>query len=284
MLTVWVAVDCDFDATAAKSTRSGPKRFLDLDQVPGYVLGFCLILAPRTWGFASHDARRPSILDACRLFQSADDRQPSLLAGDGSRANNTPLERSSFGRDRTARESSSWGRGWCRSTRLGRAGSSTCCIWWAPATRSPKPRRSAGTPARPGRRRWRIPPACCCPTNLLPRALQQNHALCLELLGSFAQWVRHFVSLVEDIALRDAVGRVARYLAQHADPATSGQVRLSPLKKHVASHLNLTAETLSRTLRRLTDEGVIESIDGKTIVVKDLPRLGAAADGEFPHT
>jgi CRP/FNR family transcriptional regulator len=123
---------------------------------------------------------------------------------------------------------------------------------------------------------------------LLPRepftlALRQNHELCLELLGSFAQWVRHFVSLVEDIALRDAIGRVARYLAQHADPAT-GQVRLSPLKKHVASHLNLTAETLSRTLRRLTDEGVITSADGRTIVVEDPQRLTAAAEGGFPRT
>ncbi len=110
------------------------------------------------------------------------------------------------------------------------------------------------------------------PREPFARALHQNHALCLELLGSFAQWVRHFVSLVEDIALRDAVGRVARYLTQNADP-TTGEVRLAPLKKHLASHLNLTAETLSRTLRRLTNEGMIESIDGKTIVVKDLSRL-----------
>jgi CRP/FNR family transcriptional regulator len=126
---------------------------------------------------------------------------------------------------------------------------------------------------------------CCL---LLPRepftqALQQNHALCLELLGSFALWVRHFVNLVEDIALRDAIGRVARYLTQNVDPQTQ-RVRLAPLKKHVASHLNLTAETLSRTLRRLTDEGFIHSPDGRTIIVTDLSRLAAAADGGFPRT
>lgn len=121
------------------------------------------------------------------------------------------------------------------------------------------------------------------PREPFTRALQQNHALCLELLGSFALWVRHFVHLVEDIALRDAIGRVARYLTQHVDPTTQ-QVRLSPLKKHVASHLNLTAETLSRTLRRLTDEGLIRSPDGRTIVVTDLSRLAAAADGGFPRT
>jgi CRP/FNR family transcriptional regulator len=115
------------------------------------------------------------------------------------------------------------------------------------------------------------------------RALEQNHVLCLELLGSFAQWVRHFVNLVEDIALRDAIGRVARYLSQHVDKTTA-EVRLSPRKKHVASHLNLTAETLSRTLRRLSDEGLISSADGRTIQVRDLPGLLAAADGGFPRT
>ncbi len=121
------------------------------------------------------------------------------------------------------------------------------------------------------------------PRDAFAQALQRNHGLCLELLGSFALWVRHFVNLVEDIALRDAVGRVARYLSQHME-AESGEVRLAPLKKHVASHLNLTAETLSRTLRRLTDEGIIDSPDGRTIQVQDVDRLAAVAAGGFPQT
>ena len=121
------------------------------------------------------------------------------------------------------------------------------------------------------------------PRDAFAQALHRNHALCLELLSSFALWVRHFVNLVEDIALRDAVGRVARYLHQHVTPET-GEVRLAPLKKHVASHLNLTAETLSRTLRRLSDEGIIDSSDGRTIRVQDPDRLAAAAEGSFPHT
>jgi CRP/FNR family transcriptional regulator len=122
---------------------------------------------------------------------------------------------------------------------------------------------------------------------LLPRepfhvALRRNHVLCLELLGSFAVWVRHFVELVEDISLRDAVGRVARYLLQNAEPHTTA-VRMPPLKKDLASHLNLTAETLSRTLRRLTDAGLIAHPAGRTLQIQDRTRLEAAAEGGFPR-
>ncbi len=120
---------------------------------------------------------------------------------------------------------------------------------------------------------------------LLPRepfaaALRDDHALCLQLMGSMAGWVKHLVALLEDIALRDAVSRVARYLLGAADP-DDGTVQLPSLKKHLASHLNLTSETLSRTLRRLSDDELIE-VDDMGIVVADREGLGQVAEGEFP--
>lgn len=86
------------------------------------------------------------------------------------------------------------------------------------------------------------------------RALQEDHQLCLQLLGSLAGWVRHLVGLMEDIVLRDAAGRVAKYLLEHC---TKTATLLPIAKKDLANHLNLTSETLSRTLRRLDDAGVI---------------------------
>jgi len=110
-------------------------------------------------------------------------------------------------------------------------------------------------------------------------ALREDHALCLQLMGSMALWVKHLVGLVEDISLRDALGRVARYLVETASP-TDGSVRLPSLKKHLASHLNLTSETLSRTLRRLDDSGLIATDGESGIVVKDFEGLRNAAEGE----
>ena len=118
------------------------------------------------------------------------------------------------------------------------------------------------------------------PTGRFAKALREDHQLCLQLMMSLAGWVKHLVNQVEDIALRDAAGRVARYLLSVAD-ARDGSIQLPSLKKHLASHLNLTSETLSRTLRRLADtELIAENENG--LVVKDRARLEEAAEWLFP--
>lgn len=95
------------------------------------------------------------------------------------------------------------------------------------------------------------------PVDRLQRALASNHDLCRELLRGMAFWVRHLVQLLEDIALKDAMGRVARLLGDVPCDA-GGRLRLPGAKKDLANHLNLTSETFSRVLRRLGERGVIE--------------------------
>ena len=76
--------------------------------------------------------------------------------------------------------------------------------------------------------------------------MQEDHQLCLGMMAGLAFWVRHLVGLMEDIVLRDAAGRLARYLL-NSPTAADGAIELPTLKRHVASHLNLTSETFSRT-------------------------------------
>jgi len=115
------------------------------------------------------------------------------------------------------------------------------------------------------------------PTAPLRAALRADHQLCLQLLGGMAQWVRHTVRLLEDVVLRDAAGRVARYLLDIADD--DRPVELPLLKRHLASHLNLTSETLSRVLRRLDDGGLIRAVDARTLRVVDRAGLRGVMDG-----
>ena len=69
-----------------------------------------------------------------------------------------------------------------------------------------------------------------------------------------ALWVRHLIGLMEDIVLRDAAGRLARHLLEACGP--EGEMFTLPsLKKDLASHLNLTSETVSRTLAALGTPG-----------------------------
>jgi CRP/FNR family transcriptional regulator len=111
-------------------------------------------------------------------------------------------------------------------------------------------------------------------------ALRDDHRLCLQLLTGMTFWVRHLVGLLEDITLRDALGRVARYLQDAAVDEVS--VELPSLKKHLASHLNLTSETLSRTLRRLSEAGLIENVSSQSLRIVDPEGLREAANGLFP--
>jgi len=125
---------------------------------------------------------------------------------------------------------------------------------------------------------------------LLPAAavlamLREEHAFCLELLVGMSHWVRHLTGLLEDIALRDASGRVARHLLQAGQDARSrdagrsaGIIGLAGLKKHIASQLNLTSETFSRVLRKLADAGVVELVDEKRLRIVDLKALEALSE------
>lgn len=118
------------------------------------------------------------------------------------------------------------------------------------------------------------------PAERFNQALREDHQLCLQLLTGMSRWVRHLLGLVEDMTLRDALSRVARHLLAGADQGES-TVQLPSLKKHLASHLNLTSETLSRALRRLSQMRLIQSNENG-IVLLDRQALQTLADGMVP--
>ncbi|MFC1642034.1 Crp/Fnr family transcriptional regulator [Myxococcota bacterium] len=129
-----------------------------------------------------------------------------------------------------------------------------------------------------------VQPSVCAllPATRLRRLLGQHHDLCLELLTGMSFWVRQLVGLLEDIVLRDATGRVARHLIEADRGVNRAAFQLRVLKRDLAAHLNLTSETLSRTLRRLADAGLIRLDPGQRLRVLDHQRLTQLADG-LPH-
>jgi CRP/FNR family transcriptional regulator len=124
-----------------------------------------------------------------------------------------------------------------------------------------------------------VVPSLCALLPLAPfkRALDEDHDLCTGMMIGLAVWAHQLVELLEDVVLRDAIGRLARYLL--AAPAGDDVVELPALKRHVASHLNLTSETLSRTIRRLVEAGLIEPMDGGRVRLMNRPRLQRVAEG-----
>jgi len=84
--------------------------------------------------------------------------------------------------------------------------------------------------------------------------------------------------LLEDLVLRDAAGRVASHLLAAAS-GSEREFRLKVRKRDLANHLNLTSETLSRTLRRLAESGLVEVGPGQALRVVDRAGLADVAAG-----
>ena len=89
--------------------------------------------------------------------------------------------------------------------------------------------------------------------------------------------------LVEDLTLRDARGRVCRYLLgllpAQGEVVDSTVVRLPVSQALLARLLGLTGETLSRVLHALAKQGLIESLGRGHMRVCDLAALREAVDG-----
>lgn len=120
------------------------------------------------------------------------------------------------------------------------------------------------------------------PTGDLRRLLTQHHELCLQLLSGMSFWVRQLIALLEDVVLRDASGRLARHLLEADTSGGKSPFKLPVKKKDLASHLNLTSETLSRTLRRLSETGLIEAGPAQHITITNVAALQDVADGILP--
>ena len=128
-----------------------------------------------------------------------------------------------------------------------------------------------------------VAPTTCAllPLDRFRKALEEDHQLCLGMMSGLTLWVRHLVGLMEDVVLRDAAGRLARYLL-HSEVDDDGLIELPTLKRHLASHLNLTSETFSRTLRRLIDAGMISQPDANRLKLIDRDELETIAAGRGP--
>ncbi len=128
-----------------------------------------------------------------------------------------------------------------------------------------------------------IAPTTCAllPGDLLRKGLEEDHGLCLGLLGGMTVWVRHLVGVMEGVVLRDAAGRLARFLLD-SECTKDDTVALPGLKRHVASHLNLTSETFSRILHRLVDDQLIVELEGHRVRLLDRQKLTMIAKGLSP--
>jgi CRP-like cAMP-binding protein len=96
------------------------------------------------------------------------------------------------------------------------------------------------------------------------------------MLAGLSIRMHQLVQDIEMLSLQSCTQRFIGYILQisadDADDADADSITLPASKTTIASLLNLTPETLSRTMTKLQQAGLIE-VNGKDIVISNIAKL-----------
>lgn len=116
------------------------------------------------------------------------------------------------------------------------------------------------------------------PRDAFLRLTRTQPDILLAMLAELSRRLRRFVSLIDDLSLKDVGARLAQFLVAEAAAAKNNQITLSMTKGMLASQLGTIAETVSRTLRKMQEQGLIV-VQGRQITIQDPTTLEEIAEG-----
>lgn len=104
--------------------------------------------------------------------------------------------------------------------------------------------------------------------------LQESFPTCRAVMAQMALRIQAHWDEIETLALQNSRYRVVHYLLGLLPSEAHGRVTVTlPARKMlIAAHIAVTPETLSRTLRALSDESLIEVADDM-VVIPDVEKL-----------
>lgn len=108
------------------------------------------------------------------------------------------------------------------------------------------------------------------------RCLEDNPRIALGLLRALTKRLRLADSKIGGLVLLDVTGRVARLLLEMADENDGVVISRKVTHHQIAQMIGSSRETVSRTMRTLIDENLIE-VAGKTITVRDREAMESTA-------
>jgi CRP/FNR family transcriptional regulator len=101
--------------------------------------------------------------------------------------------------------------------------------------------------------------------------LHCNAQLAINMIGGISRILRELMDHMESLTFKDVPSRLARYLADLSE-MKQRNIRLPVSKTQLAANLNTTGETLSRSLRKMSDDNLI-AVRGRVIEILDLQGL-----------
>ena len=104
--------------------------------------------------------------------------------------------------------------------------------------------------------------------------LQESFPTCRAVMAQLTQRIQAHWDEIETLALQNSRYRIVHYLLELLPSGASGQmaVTLPARKTLIAAHVAVTPETLSRTLRALSDENLIAVADD-VVTIRDVEKL-----------
>lgn len=98
--------------------------------------------------------------------------------------------------------------------------------------------------------------------------LKADPELAMKMLGLLSKRLRFFVHKIEELSLKEVPARLAAHLVLLRESRDSDEFRLDMPKGWIASYLGTIQETLSRALKKMSDEGLI-AIKGSQVTILD---------------
>lgn len=107
--------------------------------------------------------------------------------------------------------------------------------------------------------------------------MTRNPNFTLNLVVSLSLQLRQFARQIEELSFADVTSRLASFLVRRANEksATYGGITYIDLgikKGELAARLGTASETISRTLRKMMNEGIIE-VQGNRVVIHQMEKL-----------
>jgi CRP/FNR family transcriptional regulator len=99
----------------------------------------------------------------------------------------------------------------------------------------------------------------------------------LNLVVSLSLSLRRFARQIEELTFADVTSRLASFLIKRVEEQSTSYggityLELGIKKGELAAQLGTAGETISRTFRKLKEEGIIE-LDGRKVTILQMERL-----------
>jgi len=120
------------------------------------------------------------------------------------------------------------------------------------------------------------------PGTVMEATARQEPALLFNIIQILSQRLKDSMTLIESLSLKEIPGRLASFLRHSLPkdaPDKKAAVELTISQRELAKILGATPEALSRTLRKMANDGIL-STAGRVITILDPKVLEQLAEGE----